>query len=129
MRFTVNNMKFDFPDKLLLTATCASGTESVLKKEIERLGFGVHPAENGAITFPADKLGLADACLNFRTADRVYVKIAEFDVLTFDEMFDGVRALPWESYIPSDGRVTVNGKCVKSKIYSISDSQKIIKKA
>ena len=122
-------MKFDFPDKLLLTATCASGTESVLKKEIERLGFGVHPAENGAITFPADKLGLADACLNFRTADRVYVKIAEFDVLTFDEMFDGVRALPWESYIPSDGRVTVNGKCVKSKIYSISDSQKIIKKA
>lgn len=120
---------YDFPDKLSLTATCASGVESVLKKEIERLGYGINPAENGTITFIADTTGVARANLNLRTADRVYIKIGEFTATTFDEMFDGVKSLPLERFIPKDGRVTVNGKCVKSKIYAISDSQKIIKKA
>lgn len=120
---------YDFPDKLLLTATCASGVESVLKKEIDRLGYGINPAENGAITFSADTLAVAKANVNLRTADRVYIKIGEFTATTFDEMFDGVKSLPLELYIPNDGKITVNGKCVKSKIYAISDSQKIIKKA
>lgn len=120
---------YDFPDKLLLTATCASGVESVLKKEIDRLGYGVNPAENGAVTFAADTLAVAKANLNLRTADRVYIKIGEFTATTFDEMYDGVKSLPLELYIPHDGKITVNGKCVKSKIYAVSDSQKIIKKA
>lgn len=119
----------DFPDKLSIVATCASGVESVLKKEIERMGFGTHPAVNGAITFEGSPFTLAQANICLRTAERVYIKVAEFPVLSFDEMFDGVKNALWESFIPQDGRIIVNGKCVKSKIYAISDSQKIIKKA
>lgn len=119
----------DFPDKLLITATCASGLESALKKEIERLGYGVNPAENGAITFSADAYAVAEANINLRTADRVYIKVAEFAAETFDDIFDGIKALPWENFIACGGSVAVNGKCVKSKIYAIKDCQRVIKKA
>lgn len=122
-------MKKDFPDKLELTVTCASGTESVLKKEIERLGYGNNPAENGAISFSADAYAVAEANINLRTAERVYIKVAEFDAYTFDDIFDGIVALPWENYIPEDGKLYINGKCVKSKIFAVSDTQRIINKA
>lgn len=119
----------NFPDKLDITTTCASGLESALKKEIERLGYGVNPAENGSITFSADAYAVAEANINLRTADRVYVKLAEFPAETFDDIFDGVKALPWENFIAKGGSVAVNGKCVKSKIYAIADCQRVIKKA
>lgn len=119
----------DFPDKLYITATCASGSESVLKKEIERLGYGDNPAENGAVTFLADSNAVAEANIFLRTAERVYIRMAKFGATTFDGIFDGVKSIPWEDYIVKDGKVTVNGKCVKSRIFAVSDCQSVIKKA
>ena len=120
---------YDFPDKFPITVTCASGVEKVLKKELSRLEINDVPALNGALTFVGGKEEIAKCNLNLRTADRVYVKVAEFPVFTFDELFDGVKNAPWESFIPSDGKVVVNGKCVKSKLFAISACQKIVKKA
>ena len=80
-----------FPEKFDISVSVASGVESVLKKEISRLGYGENPAENGKITFSGDKLALARLNVNLRTADRVYVKVGEFNATTFDELFDGVN--------------------------------------
>ncbi len=118
-----------FPEKLNIAVTCASGLEKTLKSELVRLGYPSAPAENGRITFSADALAVARLNLNLRTADRVYVVAGTFRAETFDELFEGVSAIRWEDFIPKDGAVTVNGKCVKSKLFSISDCQKIVKKA
>ncbi len=120
---------FDFPDKFDITVTCASGVEKVLKSELNRLGIKDVPALNGALTFSGGKEEIAKCNLNLRTADRVYIKVAEFTALTFDQLFDGVSLAEWELFVPSDGRVAVNGKCVKSKLFAISACQSIIKKA
>lgn len=121
--------KTEFPDKLNIAVTCASGLERTLKSELVRLGYPAAPAENGKLTFEADALAVARLNLNLRTADRVYVVAGTFGAETFDALFDGVSAIGWEYFIPEDGAVTVNGKCVKSKLFSISDCQKIVKKA
>ncbi len=121
--------KVDFSGKLNITLTVASGVESVLKKELLRLGYPSAPAVNGAISFEGDASAVARCNLNLRTADRVYLKLAEFPCESFDELFEGVKAISWENYIDVNGKIPVNGKCVKSKIFSISDSQKIVKKA
>ncbi len=118
-----------FPEKFDISVSVASGVESVLKKEIARLGYGENPAENGKITFSGDKLALARLNVNLRTADRVYVKVGEFTATTFDELFDGVKSLDWEDFIPYNAEVLVDGKCVKSKLFSISDCQRIVKKS
>ena len=121
--------KRDFPDKLDIVANCASGVETALKKEIFR-NFGVDsPAINGLISFKGNLTDLVKANLNLRTAERVYIKVGEFSAESFDELFDNVKALGWEDFISIDGKVTVNGKCVKSTLFSVSDCQKIVKKA
>ncbi len=116
-------------EKLKLTVTCASGVEKITKKELFRLGYGDVPALNGALTFEADSLAVARCNINLRTADRVYINLAEFNAETFDELFDGVSGIYWENFIPEDGAIIVNGKCVKSTLFSISSCQSIIKKA
>lgn len=119
-----------FYGELKLAVTCASGLEKTLKSEIKRLGYGEPPADNGTLVLDGkDALAAARLNLNLRTADRVYVVLAEFKAESFDELFDGVSAIRAEDFIPENGAVTVNGKCVKSKLFSISDCQKIIKKA
>ncbi|MBQ8426708.1 MAG: class I SAM-dependent RNA methyltransferase [Clostridia bacterium] len=120
---------YDFPDKFLVTVTCASGVEKVLKTELERQGIENVPALNGALTFLGGKEEIAKCNLNLRTADRVYIKVAEFTALDFDTLFEGVKKAEWEHFIPSDGKVTVNGKCVKSQLFATSACQSIIKKA
>jgi putative N6-adenine-specific DNA methylase len=84
---------------------------------------------NGKVTFLSDARGIARANLWLRTADRVLLKVGEFTAETFDELFDKTNELPWEKYIPVDGKFTVNGKSVKSKLFSISDCQAIVKKS
>lgn len=121
--------KTDFPQEADIVATCASGVESALKKEIKRLFEKEVPAINGAVTFRGNISDVVKANLNLRTAERVYIKTGEFTAVSFDELFDGVKAIAWENFITADGRVTVNGKCVKSTLFSISDCQRIIKKA
>lgn len=119
-----------FDNKSLdIVVTCASGVEKVLKSEIKRL-LGVDaPAVNGEINLKGDGYALAKLNLNLRTADRVFVKLAEFNVQSFDDLFNGVNAIAWGEIIPKTARVIVNGKCVKSKIFAISACQSIVKKS
>ncbi len=120
---------YDFKDKFDITVTCASGVEKVVKSELKRLGYEDAPAINGALTFKGDMLSVARCNMFLRSADRVYIKVAEFNAITFDELFDGVKETRWEDFIPSNAKIMVNGKCVKSTLFAISSCQSIIKKA
>lgn len=112
-----------------LIATTTFGIEAVVKRELLNLGFKILSTENGKVTFLSDKAGIAKANLWLRAADRVLLKVGEFKAVTFDELFDKTNALPWETYISPDGKFDVNGKSVKSKLFSISDCQRIVKKS
>jgi len=112
-----------------LYATTTFGLEAVVRRELEQLGFRVLSTENGKVTFLSDVAGIARANLWLRTADRVLLKIAQFKAVTFDQLFDQTEALDWSRYIAKDGAFPVNGKSVKSTLFSISDSQAIVKKA
>lgn len=112
-----------------ITVTCASGTEKILKTALNRLGYGEVPVVNGKAHVLGSGQDVARLNLFLRTADRVYITLKEFSATSFDELFDGVYAIPWETFIPKDACVLVDGKCVKSTIYAISASQSIIKKA
>ena len=118
-----------YSDKLTIAVSCASGVESVLKKELYRLFRLDCPVNFGKAEFNGDAYSVAKCNICLRTADRVYIKVAEFTALSFDELFDGTYSVFWEDYITADGAVSVNGNCLKSKLFSISDCQKIIKKA
>ena len=112
-----------------LIATTTFGIEGVVKREITNLGFEIVKTENGKVTFLSDEAGIARANLWLRTADRVLLKIGEFKAVTFDQLFDKTALLDWHKYIPLDGKFIVNGKSVKSKLFSISDCQSIVKKS
>lgn len=116
-------------EKIELIATTTFGLEAIVKREVENLGFEVKSVENGKVTFYSDFKGIAKANLWLRCADRVLWKFGEFKALTFDELFDQTLALPWSDYIPKDGKFTVLGQSLKSKLFSISDAQAIVKKA
>lgn len=120
---------FDFSENFEIMLSVASGVESVLKSELKRLDILDYKCENGSITFLGNALSVARCNINLRTADRVYIKIAEFDAFTFNQLFDGTVQVAWENFFPIDANVLVNGKCVKSDLFSITDCQKIIKKA
>jgi putative N6-adenine-specific DNA methylase len=116
-------------NRIELIATTTFGLEALVKREVETLGFEIKEVENGKVTFYSDFQGIAKANLWLRCADRVLWKFGEFKALTFDELFEQTLALPWSDYIPKDGKFTVLGQSVKSKLFSISDSQAIVKKA
>ncbi len=119
----------NFQNQLDIVVTCASGVEKVTKSELKRLGYQDVPAINGALSFKGSALDVVRCNVNLRTADRVYIKVKEFTVDTFDGLFDGVSNIRWEDYLPKDACVVVNGKCVKSKLFAISACQSIIKRA
>lgn len=112
-----------------IIVTTAFGTEGVTARELRDLGYENLTVDNGKITFTGDAKDVVRANMWLRTAARVLVKIGEFKALTFDDLFEGVKALPWEEWIPEDGRFPVNGKSVQSTLFSISDCQAITKKA
>ncbi|MBU1020051.1 MAG: class I SAM-dependent RNA methyltransferase [Firmicutes bacterium] len=112
-----------------LIASTTFGVEAIVKRELIALGYEVTATTNGKVTFLSDAQGIARANLWLRTADRVLLKVGEFTAETFDELFDQTKELPWEKFIPVDGKFTVNGKSVKSKLFSISDCQAIVKKS
>ena len=118
-----------FPENLNLTLTCASGVEKVLKSELKRLGYQDAPVINGALSLNGKIEDVAKLNVFLRTADRVYITVARFAVDDFDMLFDGVKSIRWEDYLPEDARVVVNGKCVKSKLFAVSACQSLIKKA
>lgn len=109
---------------------CHFGLEAVLKKEITDLGYEVVKVEDGRVTYAGDESVIARANMFLRTTERVMIKIASFKAETFDELFEKTRELPWESYIPEDGRFWVaKANSIKSKLFSPSDIQSIMKKA
>ena len=113
-----------------LIAPCHFGLESVLKREIQDLGYDVTLVEDGKVTFVADAEGIARANVFLRTAERVLVKVGKFKAETFDELFENTKALPWEEFLPKDAKFWVaKAASIKSKLFSPSDIQSIMKKA
>lgn len=115
--------------KLELIATATFGLEAVIKREIENLGYKILKVEDSKITYLGDESAIVRSNLWLRCADRVLLKMGEFPVYSFEELYQQTKALPWEEWIPLDGKFTVNGSSVKSKLYSVPDCQSIVKKA
>jgi putative N6-adenine-specific DNA methylase len=119
-----------YMSKLEIIATSAFGLESILANEIRNLGYDDLVVDNGKVTFIADELAVARCNLWLRTADRVLLKVGEFDAKSFEELFENTKALEWADYIPEDGSFPVSkAKSVRSKLFSLSDIQAIVKKA
>lgn len=117
-------------NKIELIAPCHFGLEAVLKREIQDLGYEISGVEDGRVSFYGDADAICRANIFLRTAERVLVKVGSFKAVTFDELFEKTRALPWEEYIPKDGKFWVaKAASVKSKLFSPSDIQSIMKKA
>ena len=113
-----------------LIAPCHFGLEAVLKREITDLGYEVVRVEDGRVTFIGDEEAVAYANIFLRTAERILLKIGEFTAYTYDELFEKTKALPWEAYIPPNGKFWVKkASSVKSRLFSPSDIQSIMKKA
>lgn len=112
-----------------IVVTSAFGVETVTKKELKKLGVNDPKANNGSFVFPGTDLDIARLNVFLRTADRVFIKVSEFPCLTFDELFDNTAALPWENYLDVSSNIVVNGKSVRSRLFSLSDCQRIVKKA
>jgi putative N6-adenine-specific DNA methylase len=111
-----------------LIATTAMGLEALAAKEVRDLGYECE-VENGRITFKGDETAIVRSNLWLRTADRVRIKVGEFKATSFDELFEKTKSLPWENYMPENAEFPVSGKSVKSKLFSVSDCQAIVKKA
>jgi len=104
--------------------------ESVLKKEIVDLGYEIVQVEDGRVIFAGDERTISRANIFLRTTERILLKVDKFKAETFDELFEKTKAIPWENYIPADGRFWVaKATSVKSKLFSPSDIQSIMKKA
>ena len=116
-------------DKLTLIATSTFGLEAIVKRELLALGFGNLKTSEGRIEFEALPEEIPVPNLWLRCADRVLLKMGEFTAVTFDELFEQTKTIPWENWITPDGKFTVNGKSVKSTLGSISACQSIVKKA
>lgn len=113
-----------------LLAPCHFGLEAVLKREILDLGYEIASVEDGRVTFIGDDEAICRANVFLRTAERILLKVGSFTAQTFEELFQGIRAIPWEEYIPQDGKFWVaKASSIKSKLFSPSDIQSIIKKA
>jgi len=113
-----------------LITPCHFGLESVMKKEIVDLGYDVTGVCDGKVSFAGDAEAIARANIGLRTTERILIKAGEFTAVTYDELFEATRAIPWEEYIPKDGKFWVaKANSIKSQLFSPSDIQSIMKKA
>ena len=117
-------------EKMELIAPCHFGMEAVLKREVLDLGYEISTVEDGRVCFWGDAQAICDANVFLRTAERILLKVGSFKAETFDELFEKTRVLPWENYIPKNGKFWVTkAASVKSKLFSPSDIQSIMKKS
>lgn len=117
-------------NRIELIAPCHFGLESVLKREIQDLGYEIAQVEDGRVAFYGDFEAICRANIFLRTAERILLKAGSFQAHTFDELFEQTRKIPWENYIPRDGKFWVaKAASIKSKLFSPSDIQSIMKKA
>ena len=113
-----------------LLVPCHFGLEAVLKREIYDLGYEITKVEDGRVTFEGDEEAVCRANIFLRTAERVMIQVGRFKATTFEELFQGIKNLPWEEYIPEDGKFWVKKpSSINSKLFSTSDIQSIAKKA
>lgn len=113
-----------------LVVPCHFGMEAVTKREIYDLGYEITKVEDGRITFEGDEEAVCRSNIFLRTAERVLLQVGRFHATTFDELFEGIKALPWEEFIPKNGKFWVTkASSIKSKLFSPSDIQSIAKKA
>ncbi|KIL75086.1 THUMP domain-containing class I SAM-dependent RNA methyltransferase [Bacillus badius] len=111
-----------------LMATAAMGLEAVVANEVKNLGYECQ-TDNGRVIFQGDESAIARCNMWLRSADRVKIIVGEFKATTFDQLFEATKALPWEQYLPKEAEFPVQGKSVKSTLFSVSDCQAIVKKA
>lgn len=111
------------------TATCLFGLEGLLGGEIDALGYKRTETMDGRITFEGDLASCAVCNINLRFAERLYLNLGEFEAKTFDSLFEGTKALPWEEWVGKNDQFPVRGHAIKSTLFSVPDCQKIIKKA
>ena len=117
-------------DRYTLAATCHFGLEAVLKREIFDLGYDITHVEDGRVEFAGDEEAVTRANFSLRTAERVLIKAAEFEAGSFDELFEGVKGVAWENFIPKNGRFWVSkASSVRSDLFAPSAIQSIVKKA
>ena len=117
-------------EKFELIAPCHFGLEAVMKREIQDLGYEIVEVEDGKVTFAGDAEAIVRANMFLRTTERILLKVGKFKAVTFEELFEKTRALPWERYIPADGKFWIKkANSVKSQLFSPSDIQSIMKKA
>ncbi len=117
-------------NRMELIAPCHFGLEAVLKREIIDIGYDIAEVDDGRVTFYGDEEAICRANIFLRTAERVLLKAGSFQAVSFEELFEKTRELPWERYIPKDGKFWVaKAASVKSRLYSPSDIQSIMKKA
>ena len=119
-----------FMDKMEWIAPCHFGLESILKREIQDLGYEISQVEDGRVAFRGGTDVVCRANIFLRTAERILLKAGSFQAVTFDELFERTKEIPWEDYIPEDGKFWVTkAASVKSRLFSPSDIQSIMKKA
>ncbi len=116
-------------EKMKLVAPCLFGLESVLKDEIIRLGYEVNEVMDGRVVFLGDFEAVARANMFLRTAERVLIELGRWKATTFEQLFQGVKKLPLEDFIGPLNAFPVKGTSLKSKLHSVPDCQKIIKKS
>ena len=117
-------------ERFELIAPCHFGLEAVMKREILDLGYEVSQVEDGRVTFIGDAEAVCRANIFLRTTERILLKVGSFKAETFEELFQGTRVIPWEQYIPRDGKFRVaKASSIKSRLFSPSDIQSIMKKA
>lgn len=115
--------------KVTLIATCTFGLEAIVKREILKLGFDNLKVSDGKVEFLAQVSDIAKVNLWLRCAERILLKLSEFEVLSFEDLYQGIKSIRWEDFILKNDKFPVNANSVKSKIYSLSDIQKITKRA
>lgn len=115
--------------KLNMVATCLFGLEKQLGEELDGIGAKRTETIDGRIYFEGDENTLADANVNLRLAERIFIDMGSFSAESFEELFEGTRALPWEEFIGEDDAFPVKGHSIKSKLFSVPDCQSIVKKA
>lgn len=113
-----------------LVAPCFFGVEKMLAREIKNLGYEIVKTEDGRVTYKTDELGIAKSNIYLRCAERVHLKVAEFEARSFDELFEGTKRINWAKYIPFGAQFPISkASSIKSKLYSTPDIQSIVKKA
>lgn len=115
--------------KIQLIASAVFGTEAIVGRELKWLGYEDQFIQDGSVTFAGDEEAIARTNMWLRSAGRILIKVGEFKALSFEELFEGTKALPWEDWIPEDAEFPVVGKSINSKLFSVPDCQAIVKKA